>query len=56
MPEDQSWYCDNDWARMTAALAGRFPRADVVVLPAAPLQIPRTVNASPEQAGPPGTP
>jgi hypothetical protein len=42
-PADRSWYCDNDWPQLMAAMSRRFPRAVVVVLPAAPLQLPRTV-------------
>ena len=37
---NRNWYCENDWDRLVAAMAKRFPRADVAVLPAAPLQIP----------------
>jgi nickel-dependent lactate racemase len=39
-PKNRSWYCENDWDRLMTAMAQRFPRADVAVLPAAPLQIP----------------
>jgi frataxin-like iron-binding protein CyaY len=39
-PRNRNWYCENDWDRLIAALAQRFPIADVAVLPAAPLQIP----------------
>jgi len=42
-PADQSWYCDHNWLRLMAAMSRRFPRAAVLVLPAAPLQLPRTV-------------
>lgn len=40
VPRNRSWYCENDWDRLMAAMAQRFPRAEVAVLPAAPLQIP----------------
>jgi hypothetical protein len=40
VPRNRNWYCENDWDRLMAAMAKRFPRADVAVLPAAPLQIP----------------
>jgi len=39
-PRNRNWYCESDWARLMAALSQRFPSADVLVLPAAPLQIP----------------
>jgi len=42
-PYDRSWYCESDWPRLMAALSRRFPRAAVVVLPAAPLQLPRNL-------------
>jgi len=41
VPTDRSWYCDSDWDRLMDAMARRFPRASVAVLPAAPLQIPK---------------
>ena len=43
MPPDRTWWGDNDWDRMMAALARRFREAQVAVFPAAPLQIPRIV-------------
>lgn len=43
VPPDRNWYCDNDWPRLMEAMARRFTRANVVVFPAAPLQIPRLV-------------
>jgi len=42
VPTDRTWYCDNDWGRLMKAMAKRFPKAAVAVLPAAPLQIPTT--------------
>ena len=42
VPKGRDWYCDNDWGRLAQAMAKRFPRANVAVLPTAPLQIPRT--------------
>ena len=42
VPTDRTWYCDNDWDRLMKAMAKRFPRASVAVLPAAPFQIPTT--------------
>jgi hypothetical protein len=42
-PSDRSWYCESDWPRLMAAMSRRFPRAAVVVLPAAPLQLPRAL-------------
>ena len=38
---ERSWYCDNDWLRLMAAMSRRFPRAAVTVFPAAPLQLSR---------------
>ena len=43
VPPDRSWYCDNDWPRLMAAMSRRFTRASVAVFPAAPLQLPRRV-------------
>lgn len=43
VPPDRSWYCDDDWPRLMAAMARRFKQAKVAVFPAAPLQIPRVV-------------
>lgn len=40
IPTNRNWYCENDWDRLMAAMAQRFPAANVTVLPAAPLQIP----------------
>lgn len=51
LPEDRSWYCDDDWVRLMAALSERFPHARVAVLPAAPLQTPRFVSGSPDGTG-----
>ena len=42
VPESRSWYCDHDWDRLMAAMVQRFPKANVAVLPIAPLQIPRS--------------
>ena len=39
VPTQRGWYCDGDWGRLMAAMARRFPKASVAVLPAAPLQI-----------------
>lgn len=44
LPPDRTWYGDNDWDRLMAALARRFPRARVVVFPSAPLQLPRVTT------------
>jgi len=41
IPQDRSWYGDNDWERLMEAMSRRFGRAAVAVFPAAPLQIPR---------------
>jgi len=43
VPPDRSWYGDNDWQRLMAAMSRRFSRASVAVFPAAPLQLPRRV-------------
>jgi len=40
VPRDPACYCDNDWDRLMAALARRFPNANVAVFPAAPIQHP----------------
>jgi hypothetical protein len=40
VPDNRSWYCDHDWDRLMAAMAQRFPAANVAVLPAAPIQLP----------------
>jgi len=40
IPRDTKWYYDNNWEHLTAALARRFPAANVAVFPAAPIQIP----------------
>jgi hypothetical protein len=45
MPAERSWYGDNDWERLMAAMARRFQRAQVTVFPAAPLQLPRVVQS-----------
>ena len=42
VPADGTWYCDNDWDRLMAAMLQRFPSPQVVVLPSAPLQMPKT--------------
>jgi len=41
VPDIRSWYCDYDWDRLMAAMAQRFLKANVAVLPIAPLQLPR---------------
>lgn len=43
VPPERSWYGDHDWDRLMADMARRFPRANVAVFPAAPLQLPRLV-------------
>jgi len=43
MPPNRDWYGDNDWERLMAAMARRFPQARVTVFPTAPLQLPRLV-------------
>ncbi len=45
VPRDSAWYCGNDWDRLMAALARRFPAANVSVFPAAPIQLPEKVCA-----------
>ena len=44
-PRNTSWYYDNDWARLTAALSRRFPAAAVAVFPAAPIQLPNAARS-----------
>ncbi len=44
VPRNRTWYCDDNWERLMAALRQRFPRANVLVLPAAPLQIPTSAG------------
>lgn len=41
VPPDKSWYCEDNWERLMAAMACRWPQAQVLVFPVAPLQLPR---------------
>lgn len=40
VPANPAWYCDHDWDRLIADMSRRFKNPSVLVLPAAPLQIP----------------
>ena len=44
VPAYRSWYCDGDWDRLMGAMAQRFPKANVAVLPSAPLQMPTNLG------------